>query len=172
MSDPINENQPVEWLNNAKEIKEFREKVLKENDNKCELSGEEVKRPCLDHDHVSGQCRGVISQHFNTYEGRVLKYWKKYCEHKSDLTLPQFLRKLADYYEKDWTDRPIHYRIVEDYKKQLKYKNKKQIESMLLTHFKYHAKTNMTRDQLIKKFVLLLKVNLDGQIARKRRNKK
>lgn len=146
------------WLKTAQEIKDFRDKISKGNGGLCELSGEKLLRPCLDHDHITGQCRGVVSQHFNTYEGRVLKYWNKYCAKHTNLTLPEFLRRLADYYEKDWSDRPLHYRVVGDYSKKLRYTTKENIIKMLKDDFNITVAASTTKKDLIKIYCKNLKV--------------
>lgn len=55
------------------QIKAYRERLLKEQGNVSALTGKPILlgTACLDHDHVTGQCRGVISRAENTVLGRV-----------------------------------------------------------------------------------------------------
>lgn len=75
---------------------------------------EPLKRPCLDHDHFDGKCRGVLSQCINTFEGYVLKAWMKYVSPNTETSLSEALRNMADYLEQDFYRNPFHSSYKED----------------------------------------------------------
>lgn len=54
------------------------------------------------------------------FEGQVQKLWSKHLEEKTELTLSEVLRRLADYLEADHSDKKFHGEIVADLKKAVK----------------------------------------------------
>jgi hypothetical protein len=55
-------------------------KIWDEQDGKCPITGKELdtgtgKRPHIDHDHVSGHVRGIVSAYANTRLIGRLRYW-------------------------------------------------------------------------------------------------
>ena len=99
---------PGLWLKNAKQIAAFRELLVSEQGGLDPILGEPLRKPCLDHDHFSGETRGVLSQSVNTFEGYVLKAWMKYVSGYTDTSLSEALRNMADYLEKDYYRNPLH----------------------------------------------------------------
>lgn len=96
------------------EIKEFREQLAAEQDHTCPISGEVLteENSVLDHKHRlfknqelgdegGGLCRGTILNTVNSWEGRVFSSYRRAGLHKLNATLPELLRGLADYLEKD-----------------------------------------------------------------------
>lgn len=94
--------------------KELRLRIHKEQNNICPLLGIEIpaEDTALDHKHKrkadpsgpngDGLCRGVISFRANALEGKITNAWKRqfgYDESKHPITLPNFLRNLANYLE-------------------------------------------------------------------------
>lgn len=59
--------------------------------------------PCVDHNHVSGMVRGVISMEGNTFLGRVENSFRRFGT-SSDLSLSKVLRNIADYLDQGDTD--------------------------------------------------------------------
>lgn len=84
------------------------------------ILGEPLRKPCLDHDHFDGRCRGVLSQCVNTFEGQVLKAWMKYVSEYTQTTLSDALRNLAGYLEQDASGSKIHGSYLADMTKFLK----------------------------------------------------
>ena len=95
----------------TKDVSEYRDKICKEQDGKCAICREELKEnsgASLDHQHMTqkencgedgaGLIRGVLCRDCNVFEGKIWNNSKRYG--KFD-TLPQFLRCLADYLEKE-----------------------------------------------------------------------
>ncbi|AGZ17597.1 endonuclease VII [Escherichia phage 4MG] len=96
------------WVKDARQIAAFREKLILEQGGLDPVLGEPLRKPCLDHDHFDGKCRGVLSQCVNTFEGYVLKAWMKYVSAYTETSLSTALRNLADYLEQDFSGYPIH----------------------------------------------------------------
>ncbi|BDU13526.1 hypothetical protein [Escherichia phage phiWec189] len=108
------------WLKDSKDIANFRKELSEEQDGLDPILCEPLRKPCLDHDHLTGRCRGVLSQCTNTFEGYVLKYWMKYCNEYTDCSLSEALRRMADYLEKDYSDFPLHKNYRDDMTKFLR----------------------------------------------------
>jgi hypothetical protein len=60
-------------------------------------------KPCVDHNHVSGMVRGVISMEGNTFLGRVENSFRRFGT-SSKVGLPSILRSMADYLDQGDTD--------------------------------------------------------------------
>jgi len=97
-----------------KDIKELKQKLHKEQHNICPLLNKKVplNEMTLDHKHKlkanpagpngDGLCRGAIEFRANAIEGKISNNWKRYFgadESKHPISLPDFLRNLADYLE-------------------------------------------------------------------------
>lgn len=108
------------WLKDSKDIANFRKVLSEEQGGLDPILCEPLRKPCLDHDHMTGHCRGVLSQCVNTFEGYVLKYWMKYCNEYTDCSLSEALRRMADYLEKDYSDLPLHKNYRDDMTKFLR----------------------------------------------------
>lgn len=95
--------------------------------NICAILGELMEKPCLDHDHFDGKCRGVIGNTVNLFEGGVQKLWSRYMEEKTSLTMSETLRRMADYLERDYSGNKFHGEIINDLKKSLQRRTKATI---------------------------------------------
>lgn len=92
------------------ELSDLRKKQWEKQGNKCAILDQKIdfKNSCMDHKHSlsseivgvngAGLCRGVILLSVNAVEGKILKVFKRYGVSKL-ITLPDFLRKLANYIE-------------------------------------------------------------------------
>lgn len=96
------------WVKDAKQIAAFREQLILSQNGLDPVLGEPLRRPCLDHDHFDGKCRGVLSQNINTFEGYILKAWMKYVSEYTNTSLSEALRNLANYLEQDFSKFPFH----------------------------------------------------------------
>lgn len=65
----------------------------------CPVLGCEIDDPCVDHDHVDGGIRGVLSRNGNTLIGKIENHWICFCAEKARKSLPDALRAAADYLE-------------------------------------------------------------------------
>lgn len=115
MSKPKTRRKPVSvalsqdlWVKDSRQIATLREKLIFDQNGLDPILGEPLRKPCLDHDHFEGKCRGVLSQCVNTFEGYVLKAWMKYVSAYTETSLSTALRNLADYLEQDYSRSPIH----------------------------------------------------------------
>ena len=97
-----------------KDIKILKEKIWLQNNKKCPLLGIELPLETFALDHIhrlkseensisKGVIRNSIDFRSNVMEGKITNNWKRYFgadEDKHPITLPNFLRNLADYLEK------------------------------------------------------------------------
>jgi hypothetical protein len=110
----------------TKDIKILKERLYISNDRKCPILGIEVpiEKMALDHIHKlksegpsenKGTVRNAIEFRANALEGKITNNWKRYFgsdESKHPITLPEFLRNLADYLEAGaYVDEEGHYYI-------------------------------------------------------------
>lgn len=100
------------------ELKALRQEMYDAQDGICPIL--KIKLPVeqfvVDHEHRknkskpigsgdgSGLIRGAIQRHANALEGKITNNWRRNGMDKFDITLPDFLRNLADYLERDNTD--------------------------------------------------------------------
>lgn len=115
------------WISGKKEIDKCRAEILLEQGGLCALLREPMQVACVDHDHYDGKVRGVIGYSINMFEGSVQKLWSKHVEGKTDVSLSEALRRLADYLERDNSDRPFHGEILSELKKALKKRTKETL---------------------------------------------
>ena len=97
----------------SKDIKILKEKLHKKNNGKCPLLETEVTldKMALDHIHKlkseepteqKGTVRDAIEFRANAMEGKITNNWKRYFgadESKHPISLPDYLRNLANYLE-------------------------------------------------------------------------
>ena len=82
------------------QLQSYRKKHLPK---KCPIMETGCYKPCVDHNHVTGMVRGVISMEGNTFLGRVENSFRRFGT-SSDAGLPSILRNMADYIERGDTD--------------------------------------------------------------------
>lgn len=96
-----------------KDFPEIKKELLKKQNYTCPVSGKRLennKEAVIDHQHKlfkdqplgekgAGLIRGVLDFRVNSWEGKVFNAFRRYGLHKFDRSLPQMLRKLADYLE-------------------------------------------------------------------------
>ncbi len=118
----------------SKDLKNFRTELLKSQKGKCLITKKKIKpnHVTLDHKHSlkdgivgedgAGLIRGVLDFRANSFEGRVLKLYKRSGLFRV-LPLPLLLRNLADYLERDYLP-VVHPKELTKYRLQ-KLKSKK-----------------------------------------------
>jgi len=98
----------------SKDIKPLKEKLWLSNNKKCPLLGIDVEldKMALDHIHKlvaepyseqKGTIRDAIEFRANAMEGKITNNWQRYFgadKSKHPISLPEYLRNLADYLEK------------------------------------------------------------------------
>lgn len=124
-------------LKNSEELRELKIKWLSEQDNKCPILKQsfEIDAYVIDHAHTKakedpneldgkGFCRGAIHNCANVVEGKILKDFTRYGLGKF-ISVPDFLRNLADYLENNrfHTDTDIYIHPTEKPLKQRLSKN-------------------------------------------------
>ena len=88
-------------LYTSTDVKNIREKLLKEQHFKCAITGEALtKDAILEHNHENLYVRGVASRQANSALGVIENLWKRFLKWWYPDTLPNFLRKAANYIEK------------------------------------------------------------------------
>lgn len=119
-SSRVSLNLSNQWVKPS-QYKKVREDFIEKQNNKCAILKETLINPVLDHSHKGcdneGRVRGVLESIVNLAEGHINKIWKKHLEKNTELTLPEFLRNLADYLESDVSGNPLHYGVLLEHKK-------------------------------------------------------
>jgi hypothetical protein len=118
------------------EIKNYREELLKRQGGVCVLCNLPITSdPVLDHNHVSGLCRAVLHRHCNTIEGKLTNWLKSFGK---DVDPSVLFSGLLEYWDRDWTDNPVHptHRTPEEkqirtLKKRVKVAKKKETKERL-----------------------------------------
>jgi len=97
-----------------KYVKQSDLKQFREDNRPSECPIIEVENPSwvVDHDHYSGQIRGVISSEGNTYLGRLENAFNRMSLTARKVGLPKMLKNIADYLTKKDTNllHPTGYR--------------------------------------------------------------
>lgn len=103
-----------------RDIKPTRDRLLKKQKNICPLCDNVIEDPALDHQHYlgnknDGKIRGVLCRSCNANgEGRIMSLLERTKCGKSVEDKIKFLRNLADYLEKDYSNNDFHPQHVID----------------------------------------------------------
>lgn len=93
-----------------KEVKEIRSKLAEDQQGIDPILG--VPFPdgklCLDHDHDKQNVRAALHLQTNAFEGKVTNAYTRCLKWLTDVPLPEILRNLANYLEKDYSENPYH----------------------------------------------------------------
>lgn len=98
-------------LYNTADVKKVREQLIKEQDNKCAVTGLDipVKQHVLDHAHDETQfVRGVLHRQVNAFAGKAENAYTRLIAWWYPNDLPTLLRECADYLEKEPDGRYRH----------------------------------------------------------------
>lgn len=97
-------------LYNAKDKKEVRQLLLKEQNGLCALTGLPIdeSKAVLDHCHNNHFVRGVLHRSVNSCLGVFENAWKRHMKWWYNGTLSDFLRECANYIEQPQDNRYIH----------------------------------------------------------------
>lgn len=97
-------------LKNSKDTAIYRNELLKLQNGIDPIINEKIIDPVLDHNHKGRQeCRAVLNRTVNSFEGKVQNAFDRYIKHLTKNDISTVLRNLADYYEHDTDENPIHY---------------------------------------------------------------
>lgn len=88
---------------------------------RCPILGHPGFDPVVDHDHITGCIRGVVSREGNSLLGKVENFFRSRCT-ASTQTLPFVLRNMADYLELQ--QGPLHPRGVRQIVRRFERKSK------------------------------------------------
>lgn len=79
------------------QIPEYRDKIAKQQENKCWLCDIDLSTvmACLDHDHETGRLRGVLCQNCNGIEGKIKNLARRA---KREKTCFDFVAKVLSYW--------------------------------------------------------------------------
>lgn len=82
----------------ASEVTTFRLRVLAQQGNMCALTGRRLDPAdaVLDHDHKTGECRGVLSRGANTMLGKIENH-RRLAGFSKDSELARFLAGVVQY---------------------------------------------------------------------------
>lgn len=97
-------------LKNSAEAAKCRNEMLSAQNHIDPIIKETIIDPVLDHNHKGEQeVRAVLDRTVNSFEGKVHNAYLRYIKHLTDKDISTVLRNLADYYERDNFDTPIHH---------------------------------------------------------------
>lgn len=153
--------QPELWLATTQEVRDFRLCKI-EKGGLCEVTQETLKRPSLDHKHDCyyeqfdiGKVRGVISGFVNSLEGRYLKLFNKYARKHTKLTFANFLIALGEYLNKDYSNNPLHFKMIQDKRTELLRLTIPEIKDILLKDYnvKISYKEKLSKVDLVYKYL-------------------
>lgn len=101
-------------LKNSQEAATYRNQMLNQQKNVDPITKEIITDAVLDHQHYGDQlCRAVLDRTVNSFEGKVQNSYNRYIKHLTDKSLPEILRNLADYLEKDYSANAIHHTAID-----------------------------------------------------------
>ena len=111
----------------------------------CAVSGTRLNTGVLDHTHEGGEgwegrVRGVLLSEVNMLEGRYLKLFNKLkMKQKYGIDFPDFLISLGTYLKQDNSGKPLHFKYMDDKRKQIKRLRKQELVNKLETDFNIHV---------------------------------
>ncbi len=100
----------IKDLNTVKDVKEVREKLLKEQQGLDAITGLEIPtgKAVLDHCHKTGFVRAVLHRQSNAVLGKIENLWTRYLSYWYTGSLSTFLRQCADYIDKKHPEDYMH----------------------------------------------------------------
>lgn len=111
---------PNVWVRSGEDIKIYRKYYLKRQNGCCAVTKIKLKDGVLDHCHTTGRCRGVLDSQVNMLEGRFLKLFNKSkIGEKYNISFEDFLISLGMYLKNDYTKEKLHYKFMDDFRKQV-----------------------------------------------------
>lgn len=119
-------------LYNAADVKNTREHLYALQKGCDPILKEQIKLSdaVLDHDHSTQHCRAALHRQTNAFEGLCFNAYRRCLQWVTDKPLPEILRGLADYLEKDYSKNPYHNawlkRVTTDFR-QLKADHQKKV---------------------------------------------
>jgi hypothetical protein len=107
-----------------------------------------------DHSHESQHIRAALHRQSNAFEGLVFNAYKRCIKWVCDKPLPEVLRNLADYLEKDYSHNPHHSGWIKKIQTKFNTLKEKQKDDVL-TNLGYDKQPNgLARKNMFKKAIL------------------
>lgn len=147
---------PEVWLRTSKEIAEWRDSMLIEQDHMCAVSSLPLNfsNSVCDHDHQLGRCRGVLENSTNALEGMFLsKFNKLKMKERYGLDFPTFLINLGEYLQQDNSHHPYHNGYMNDLRNYIKRLTRTEIASKIRNEFKIDADETEPKGELVRRYV-------------------
>lgn len=144
----------TEHLYTPKDVQKERDRLVKLQNGIDPILGEPfVETVCLDHDHETMHVRAALNRNVNAFEGKVVNAYTRCLKWLTDVPLPVILRRLADYYERDYTSNPYHPSFNK--KLQVEFNKLKEAEKdRVLNQFGYESgKNGADRKAIFKKLL-------------------
>lgn len=144
-------------LYTPKDVQKERDRLVKlQNGIDPILNQHFVETVCLDHDHETMHVRAALNRNVNAFEGKVVNAYTRCLKWLTDVPLPVILRRLADYYEQDYSSNPYHPAFQK--KLQVEFNKLKEAEKdKILNQFGYESGRNGADRKVIFKKLLLSK---------------
>ena len=136
------------WLRNANDIKEYRELLIKQQSGMCAVTNEPLTKPVVDHDHLNFNTRGCINSFVNMVEGKFFKLFMKYVNKHTKLSYGDFLIKLGEYLNKNYSESPWHFMSIDKIYKRLNYCSIQTIRDKILKDFGQIPEESLDKNQL------------------------
>lgn len=109
---------------------------------------------CQDHSHESQHCRGALHLQTNAWEGKVINAYIRCLKWLTDVPLPDLLRNLASYLEKDYSGNPYHTGWQKRVKADFNKLSSKQMKDVLEHFGKKDGKNAVERKKIFNELVL------------------
>jgi len=147
-------------------VKEFKEQLIKAQNGIDPILNEPFKETvCLDHDHFSQHCRAALNRNTNAFEGLVVNAYKRCLSWLTDKPLPEILRGLALYLEKDYTSNPYHPSFLKKLKTEFNKLSASQQNEVLKSLGSTPGSNPKIRKELFAKIVIQRELGYDNILA-------
>ncbi|WP_337015286.1 endonuclease domain-containing protein [Leclercia sp. AS011] len=147
---------------------DFKQKLFTDQQGKCaicRLPLESVNKACLDHNHFTGNVRGLLCASCNTFEGRCLNIMYR-AGYRNKVDFADVLEQLSRYWREDHSNNPIHQNYVNDQSKKFaKFTKEKMIKELLSAGA--DVDRTYSREQLIDIFKKKYREHLNGSASDK-----
>lgn len=119
----------------------------------------------MDHCHSTQFCRGALNRNSNAFEGLVYNAYKRCLGWLTDVPLPNLLRNLAEYLEKDYSANPYHTGWMKKVKVEFNKLNASQQNKVLVGLGSSEGSNPSKRKELFSKLVLQRELGYDSIIS-------
>lgn len=143
------------------DVRKVREELYEEQKGLDLVTGEpvEFKDTVTDHDHKTQYVRGVIHRQINAFIGKLENNYIRFIGWWYKGTLPELLRKIADYLDRKSDTRYIHPKWIKKVQTEFAKLNSVQ-KTTVLAKFTDEVGTNDTQRKKIFKKLLTSKANI------------